>query len=88
MTISQETFSHWRKHGGPGITNSEREAFVSQADGKVYTCAKKYEADIKAQGYEIVGDEPIDMSDKPDAAYEAKLDADIRRAYNNHEGET
>jgi len=88
MTISQETFAYWRKHGAPGITTSEREAFVSHADGKRYTCSKKYEAEVKARGYEIVGDAAIEMDDKPSAEYVAKLDDDIRTAYNNHEGET
>ncbi|MBL4752018.1 MAG: hypothetical protein JKY52_00245 [Flavobacteriales bacterium] len=89
MAISQEVFAYWRKHGAPGVTTSEREAFVSQANGKTYTCSKKYEADIKAQGYEIVGDAAVETADdKPSADYVAKLDSDIRTAYNNHEGDT
>lgn len=41
------------------------EPFKSMANGRMYDSVSRYKADIKAQGYEIVGDEKRFMMDQP-----------------------
>jgi len=79
MGISQEVFAYWRKYGAPGISNSEVASFKSMADGKQYTCTKKYEADVRARGLEIVGDEKP-KKHKPKKSSDAEIVADIKKA--------
>ena len=42
---------------GPQIINSACEPFRSMADGKIYTDKAKYRAEIKARGFQEIGNE-------------------------------
>ena len=44
------------------VINDEAEAFKSHADGKVYTSKTKYRAELRARGYEEVGNERVAMA--------------------------
>jgi hypothetical protein len=68
-----------RSHGrGPYVIRDEMTAMQSMADGKYYTSKRKYEADVRARGLDIVGNEkqkatPIDLTHD--------VHVDVQRAY-------
>ncbi len=55
---------YWRTNPPTLSLHDETEAFKSMADGKHYTSKKKYRSDLRARGYEEVGNERP-KADKP-----------------------
>ncbi len=50
--------AYWQRNGPPQLSlHDEKPAFKSMADGEMYTSSKKYRDEIKARGYEEIGDE-------------------------------
>ena len=47
------------------IQGDTAEPFRSMADGRMYTSVSRYKAEVKARGFEIVGDEKRYMMDQP-----------------------
>lgn len=71
---------YWFKHGAPGFIRDETDGFKSMADGKTYTSKAKYRADIRARGYEEIGDEreAFDKIGEVDhEVYDRQLEKDI-----------
>lgn len=49
-----------RSHlAAPMIATGSREAFMSHADGRMYSCTRTYEREVVARGYEVVGNEAL-----------------------------
>jgi hypothetical protein len=73
-----EKLDYWRVHGVPGFKVDETEAFLSHADGKMYTSKEKYRADLKARGYEEKGDSR--NAEQDNSLSDAERIADIKNA--------
>ncbi len=78
-----DNLKHWRKYGAPSLSlHDEKAAFKSMADGKMYTSQRKYRDEIKARGYEEIGNERKAFDKGMEfnhAAYDKGLERDIEK---------
>lgn len=65
----------------PMVITGTVEPFVSQADGRRYSCKRRYEREVRAHGCVVVGNEPCaTQRPKPIELSDTELERDIKRS--------
>lgn len=68
-----EKLEYWRQNRGlTVVTNDTVDAFRSMADGKYYTSKKAYRNELRAQGFDEVGNDRGEESEKSRKYWEDK----------------
>jgi len=75
-------FADWRPHVDPRlhVIRDEMDSTVNHADGRRYTSKRKFEAEVRARGGTIIGNESTDHIKPPPLHSRHEVVRDIQRA--------
>lgn len=73
-----------RRSSGPNVISDHVEPFVSMVDGQTYDSKRKYEASVRARGYDIVGNDTAYLMREEPREYGRGLDEAWAQAMREH----